>query len=123
MTDMDWKQLKRDREQGTPGPWRIENCVSYGDRSKAFFMEIWNDETDVLVTTEVTRAHNDGGTPNMRRIARLPEVEAYALTARKRLEAADVLAEAVRCFEEKQGTVPGLRKALDAYKAAKGGKE
>ena len=122
MTDMDWKQLKRDREQGTPGPWRIENCVSYGDRSKAFFMEIWNDETDVLVTTEVTRAHNDGGTPNMRRIARLPEVEAYALDARKRLRLADRLAEAAQATINDDCDV-SLVDALAAYKAAKGGEE
>lgn len=50
----------------TPGPWRIKNCDTFGDRCTNYFQEIWNDETDILVTTEVTRAHNDGGAKNMR---------------------------------------------------------
>jgi hypothetical protein len=53
----------------TPGPWRIKDCESYGDRCKMFYQEVWNDETDILVTTEVTRAHNDGGQKNLRFIA------------------------------------------------------
>ena len=50
----------------TPGPWRIKDCDTLGDRCTHYFQEIWNDETDILVTTEVTRAHNDGGAKNMR---------------------------------------------------------
>jgi len=80
---MDWKQLEKDRENGTPGPWSIHNCESYGDRCKTFFKEVWNDETDILVTTEVTRAYTDGGTTNIRRIARVPDLEALALAGRE----------------------------------------
>lgn len=58
----------------TPGPWRIKDCETYGDRCKTFYQEIWNDETDVLVTTEVTRAHNDGGRKNLRFIAAAREL-------------------------------------------------
>ena len=54
--------IKRDREAGTPGPWRIKDADSIGDRCINYFQEIWNDETDILVTTEVTREQPGGGT-------------------------------------------------------------
>ena len=73
--------IKRDREAGTPGPWRVKDCDSMGDRCTHYYQEVWNDETDILVTTEVTRAHNDGGRVNMRRIARVPDLEAALLAA------------------------------------------
>ena len=73
--------IKRDREAGTPGPWRIIDRDSMGERCTHYYQEVWNDETDILVTTEVTRAHNDGGTANMRRIARVPDVEAALIEA------------------------------------------
>lgn len=50
----------------TPGPWRIKDCESAGYRCANYHQEIWNEDTDILVTTEVTRAHNDGGAKNMR---------------------------------------------------------
>ena len=58
----------------TPGPWRIQNCASMGHRCTNYYQEIWNDETNILVTTEVTRAHNDGGAKNMRFIAAAREL-------------------------------------------------
>lgn len=81
MTDNIFDQIKADREAGTDGPWRIHDCESMGERCINFYQEIWNDDTDILVTTEVTRAHNDGGAANMRRIARVPQLERIALAA------------------------------------------
>lgn len=63
----------------TPGPWKIHNCESYVERGISFHQEIWCAETDILVTSEVTRAHNDGGARNMRLIAAAPDLHA-ALT-------------------------------------------
>lgn len=71
----------KDIANGTPGPWRVHNCESYGERCLNFYQEIWSGETDILVTTEVTRAHNDGGAANIRRIARVPKLEQIALAA------------------------------------------
>jgi len=115
MTKIDWTALEADRENGTPGPWRIRNCDSIGHRCTNYYQEIWNEETDILVTTEVTRAHNDGGAVNMRRIARLPELEAYALAARKKLKAAEKLAEAI---QKENWTEDETWAALDAWDAA-----
>lgn len=64
--DTSTEAVERLLENVTPGPWRIKNCDALGDRCTNYFQEIWNDETDILVTTEVTRAHNDGGAANMR---------------------------------------------------------
>ena len=86
MKPEDIEQMKRDREDGTPGPWVVHNCESSGDRCTHFYQEIWNDDTDILVTTEVTRAHKDGGSANMRRIARVPDLEAEVLRLREALE-------------------------------------
>lgn len=47
-------------------PSRIHDVNYSGDRCTNYIQEIWNDEVDILVTTEVTRAHNDGGAANMR---------------------------------------------------------
>lgn len=71
--------VRQNREAGTPGPWRIHDCDTIGHRCTHYYQEIWNDETDIIVTTEVTRAHNDGGVANMRRIATLPDLEAAYL--------------------------------------------
>ena len=79
MSDKLIEAIKADVEKGAPGPWTVHDCEGYGDRCKTFFQEVWNDSTDILVTTEVTRAHNDGGTVNMRRIARVPDMEARIL--------------------------------------------
>ena len=81
-------KIRKDREAGTPGPWRVHNCESLGERCLNFYQEIWNDETDILVTTEVTRAHNDGGKVNMRRIARVPDMEAALIAAEELMAAA-----------------------------------
>jgi hypothetical protein len=114
MTDKLIEKIKADREAGTPGPWRIVDCDSYGDRCKVFFKEIWNDETDILVTTEVTRAHNDGGAANIRRIARVPDMEARILADAEALKAADELAEAVAALtERKVSPVTGGRLILE----------
>ena len=88
--------IKRDREAGTPGPWRIKDCDSMGDRCTHYYQEVWNDETDILVTTEVTRAHNDGGRVNMRRIARVPDLEAALLAAEGCANWCDALIEMVQ---------------------------
>lgn len=78
--------IKKDREAGTPGPWKLHDTESYDGRSTTHYQEVWSDDLDVICE-EVTRAHNDGGSANMRRIARVPELEEIALAAAKYLEA------------------------------------
>ena len=58
----------------TPGPWVIHECTRYGDRSQYQEYEIWSDHCDVLVATEVRRAHNDGGYANVCLIAAAPDM-------------------------------------------------
>ena len=79
------EEMKADMEAGTPGPWVIHDCESMGDRCTTYFQEVWNDDLDILVTTEVTRSHKDGGRVNMRRIARVPAMEAEILRLREAL--------------------------------------
>jgi hypothetical protein len=73
----------------TPGPWHIENCQTYVDRGTSFYQEVWSDKTDVLVSTEVTRAHGDGGAANMRLIAAAPDILAALTAALDRAEKAE----------------------------------
>lgn len=119
--------IKRDREAGTPGPWRVVDSNSIGDRCTHYYQEVWNDETDILVTTEVTRAHNDGGRVNVRRIARVPDMEAALLAAEELYRATNFLTDNdpddVVC--DGGGTailvgLSGIRHALDAYRKATG---
>lgn len=58
----------------TPGPWQIHEATRYGDRSQWSEYEIWSQDCDVLVATEVRRAHRDGGLANVRLIAAAPEL-------------------------------------------------
>lgn len=74
-------QIRADREAGTKGPWRIINVPQCGARSQAFYQEIWNDDVSVLVSTEARRATNGVGKVNMRRIARVPELEEALIEA------------------------------------------
>ena len=87
---MNWTQLEKDLEASTPGPWRIKNCEEYGDRCLNFYQEIWNEETDILVTTEVTRTHNDGGKANMRIISRAPDLAALAIAGKRACDELDM---------------------------------
>lgn len=79
-------QIKKDREAGTPGPWKLHDTESYDGRSTTHYQEVWSDDLDVICE-EVTRAHNDGGSANMRRIARVPELEEIALAAAELIDA------------------------------------
>jgi len=114
------ERIKADREAGTPGPWTINECESYGDRCKTFYKEVWNDKTDILVTTEVTRAHNDGGNANLRRIASVPDMEARILADAKVIKAAEELAEQCEAAFDGVDAVGNsdFYKALAAFNAA-----
>ena len=116
-------QIRADRDAGTPGPWSVHNCTSYVDRGTTFYQEVWNDETDILVTTEVTRAHNDGGKANMRRIARVPELEEIALAAEELVRADQAANDGLSDlggYEEREDRVEvafsRLRKVLEQVK-------
>jgi hypothetical protein len=89
--------IKRDREAGTPGPWRIHVLTSVDPNG-----DEW--ETDVEVETssgKYIHGHDLGYgcgvdnevRTNARRIARLPDLEAKYIALK---EAADGLAEAVK---------------------------
>ena len=106
MTPDEIEKMKADMEAGTPGPWNIKDCDSLGDRCTHYFQEVWNDETDILVTTEVTRAHNDGGRVNIRRIARTPQLEAEVLRLRRVMFEAQELGEA-GMLDEMLATIDG----------------
>lgn len=139
MIDIDWTQLEADRAAGTPGDWRIipYDCgdVTYWPGTPmidgpedydcavihwaGFEQEFWQS------------AHGDRRAinANARRIARVPDLEAYALRARKIEAAADDLANAV--INERENVCQDIGKqielsravddAIRAYQAAKGG--
>ena len=96
MTDIDWGQLEKDREEGG-----VEVCV-----------------------------RNVTALRLVRRVERLAALEAYALTAKRQLEAADRLVARIREWEPDNITDENCRDwlghvepALAAYEAAKGGGE
>jgi hypothetical protein len=62
------------RKNGTPGPWRLVPASEMGDRCTIHFDEVWSDGTEILVASEVTRAHCDGGRASLRLIAAAPDM-------------------------------------------------
>lgn len=104
----------------TPGPWRIKDCESAGYRCANYHQEIWNEDTDILVTTEATRAHNDGGAKNMRfiRAARdlVPALLAERDDARaevERLKAKPITVHDVVKVPEVQALIEALKPFAD----------
>ena len=63
------------------GPWFTMTETRQGDRSQYEEIEIWSKANDVLVTTEVRRAHGDGGRRTMSHIARCDPDTIRALVA------------------------------------------
>lgn len=113
-------EIRRDREAGTPGPWRIMDADSIGDRCTYYYQEVWNEDTTILVTTEVTRAHGDGGKANIRRCARVPDMEAALLAAEYLATAAEKLHARDHPFTEHGMHKRRLENALAAYRKATG---
>ena len=121
MTPDEIEQMQKDIEAGTPGPWRIKDCDALGDRATHYFQEVWNDETDILVTSEVTRAHNDGGRANMRRIARVPQLEAEVLRLWVAMHWASELERVAKNLADYDQNAPGasqVRTVINAYRSA-----
>ncbi|SIT74561.1 hypothetical protein [Pontibaca methylaminivorans] len=83
-------------EGHTPGPWQVRDCDSVGHRCTNYYQEIWSENFDVLVTTEVTRAHGDGGRENIRLIAGAPDLKATLAAALDALNAARMEIERLR---------------------------
>lgn len=79
--------IRKDREAGAQGPWHLHDCKDWDGRATYHYQEVWTENCDVIAA-EVYRAHNDGGSANMSRIARIPEMEAALLAAE---ELADVV--------------------------------
>jgi hypothetical protein len=110
------------REDGTPGPWRLVPASEMGDRCTIYFDEVWSDGTEILVASEVTRAHCDGGRASLRLIAAAPDmadrIEALeAENARLREHAVnlhDVLAMAANGDVEQLEWLEAARTALSA---------
>ncbi|MDO5705559.1 MAG: hypothetical protein Q4G49_10885 [Paracoccus sp. (in: a-proteobacteria)] len=71
----------------TPGPWKRLRQERYGHRAVEFYDEIWDENHNVLVE-EVTRAHADGGSANLRFIAAAPDL---ATKYRAALDALDAI--------------------------------
>ena len=69
-SDAEVEALRRGLDGVTPGPWECHTQTRYGDRSEVEEIEIWSDGLDVLIGTEVRRAHLDGGRRTMAHIAR-----------------------------------------------------
>lgn len=82
----------------TPGPWQVRDCDSVGHRCTNYYQEIWSENFDVLVTTEVTRAHGDGGRENIRLIAGAPDLKATLAAALDALDAKDAEIERMRAL-------------------------
>jgi hypothetical protein len=59
------KELKEAAKRATPGPWETMGKTQFGDRSTFEEIEVWTEGCDVLIGTDVRRAHHDGGVENM----------------------------------------------------------
>jgi len=75
---MDWKQLEKDRENGTPGPWRSGVSDFYPGLDGPLSVRVYTTEAveEAIVSGDVCRANAD-------RIARVPDLEALALAGRE----------------------------------------
>ena len=117
MTDIDWTQLEADREAGTPGPWRV------GANNPT---QVIGPDSQPVITKDPPFRLAEKQEANARRIACLPALEAYALAAREKLEAAERLVEACWKFsaaiDDPMGRPGSARiamlSALAAYRAA-----
>ena len=82
-------EIKRDREDGTPGPWEADHC------KQCDLWEIWGpNETEILTPHFVFDDDIRGavlGSADARRIARVPDMEDHIIaleTENERLRAA-----------------------------------
>ena len=88
-------QTIRDGCEGVQkGPYLIMAETSYGDRSEMEVLEIWSDDNEVLIATEVRRAFRDGGRTAIEHFQRLDPDTVCAmateiLALREQLAAAD----------------------------------
>lgn len=58
-------EIERLEKSATKGPWSTMTETRFGGRSTVEEIEVWSDGNDVLIGTEVRRAHKDGGRENM----------------------------------------------------------
>ena len=105
MANFDWKQLEADRAAGTPGPFQADghymhDChpirVSTPDVHGVpgpFIAQCGHDWEEERISWKQAEA-------NAARFARVPDLEAYALEARAKLEAAEAMAEALTQADE-----------------------
>jgi len=93
MTDLS-KIIANWNERGTAGPWRLRPSSDMGDRCTVYYDEVWSDGTDILVASEATRAHTDGGRANMLLIAAAPDMAARIEALEEGLRAVVELADA-----------------------------
>lgn len=105
MTQIDWEQLAKDRATGTPGPWHHCHINGWGVPDEVRMVAARNHEAKAIAGDCPIAVAKDGAVHwetkwpakiNARRIARVPDLEAYALTAKRQLEAAEALAKAVK---------------------------
>lgn len=131
MTDNDWKQIEVDRAAGTPGPWlvpdqtwsrtlTVETASPNGSRCLGSGGAV-SYTHDVCVLAWQGDAMWDA---NASRIARVPDLEAYALDSHPKLKAARRIAE---CLESRlhgaMGDTQDDWEALAAWEAAQVNKE
>jgi len=86
---MDWKQLEKDRETGTPGPWRSGVPDFYPGLDGPLPVLVYTAEA--VEEAIVSGAGRAAGRANARRLARVPDLEALALAGRELAEALSVL--------------------------------
>lgn len=66
---IDLEHLKKLLARVKSGEWYLMEQQRHGDRSVISELEIWNEDNDILVATEVRRAPNDGGRDTLELIA------------------------------------------------------
>ena len=99
------EDIKRDREAGTPGPWRT---------SKVNPSRVFGPDSQPVMDRDPTFSQEVKFEANARRIARIPDLEAALL-------AADELARAVDGLHDSTGLSSlALTEALAAYRRATG---
>lgn len=120
MTQIDWTQLEADRAAGKKGPWFIDRSFEIGPRSD-------HDDQSFGMILGCADAFGEKKEANARRIARVPDLEAYALRARRIEAAADELARVMNDPNQSDGKSgryhynwDRVDAAIAAYQAAKG---
>ncbi len=107
------EDIRKDREAGTPGPWRAGASDFYPGLDGPLTVRVYTDHP-----VNEFDACGDKSRPNAERIARVPDMEAALLAAEELADAVDEWGAKGRT----EATAAALNTALGNYRAATEGK-